>query len=124
LTDTAEDRGNIGNANLTGFSTDLGLIDNQYGAAVSVVYSTYIIFEPVWNILLKILTPKILLTCSVLAWSVLTIGGAFIKQYPQLIAVRVILGIAEAAIVPSIFMYCTMAVRLYHFNFSFPSQSD
>jgi hypothetical protein len=35
------DRGNIGNANVAGLSTDLGLVGNQYGAAVSVVYSTY-----------------------------------------------------------------------------------
>lgn len=37
------DRSNIGNANLTGFSDDLGLVGNQYGAAVSVVYATYVV---------------------------------------------------------------------------------
>lgn len=53
-------RANIGNANLTGFSDDLGLVNNQYGAAVSVVYATYVLFEPVWVLLLRIITPRIL----------------------------------------------------------------
>lgn len=26
---------------------DLGLKDNQYGAAVSIVYATYVVFEPI-----------------------------------------------------------------------------
>jgi hypothetical protein len=31
----------------SGFNVDLGLVGNQYGAATSVVYSTYVIFEPI-----------------------------------------------------------------------------
>ncbi|KAK5725550.1 High-affinity nicotinic acid transporter [Elasticomyces elasticus] len=103
------DRSNIGNANLTGFSKDLGLVGNQYGAAVSVVYATYVLFEPFWNVMLKILTPKLLMTGSCLAWSALTIGTAFVTNFSQLIGVRVLLGAAEAAIIPCVFMYITMA---------------
>ncbi|EMC95878.1 hypothetical protein BAUCODRAFT_109550 [Baudoinia panamericana UAMH 10762] len=103
------DRSNIGNANLTGFSTDLHLVNNQYGAAVSVVYATYVVFEPVYNILLKIATPKLLMTCSCIAWSALTVGTAFVKNFSQLIGVRVLLGAAEAAIIPCILLYITMA---------------
>ncbi|RDW89671.1 MFS general substrate transporter-52 [Coleophoma cylindrospora] len=102
------DRSNIGNANLTGFSKDLGLVKNQYGASVSIVYATYVIFEPLWSILLKILTPKILLTVSTAAWAALTIGTAFTKNFQQLAAVRVLLGTFEAAIFPCIVMYITM----------------
>jgi hypothetical protein len=32
----------------------------QYGAVVSVVYATYVMFEPVWANLLKILSPRYL----------------------------------------------------------------
>ncbi|KAF2100183.1 MFS general substrate transporter [Rhizodiscina lignyota] len=102
------DRSNIGNANLTGFSTDLGLVNNEYGAAVSVVYATYVVFEPFWTVLLKIITPKYLMTCSTLCWSALTIGTAFVKTFNQLIAVRILLGATEAAIIPCILMYITM----------------
>jgi hypothetical protein len=44
---SALDRSNIGNAALTTFSKDLGLVGNQYGAAVSILYATYVTFEPV-----------------------------------------------------------------------------
>ena len=77
---------------------------------MSVVYSTYVVFEPVWNVLLKILRPKYLLTGSCIAWSVLTIGTAFVKDFSQLVGVRVLLGASEAAIIPCIFMYITMTV--------------
>lgn len=95
---TLPDRANIGNANLTGFSDDLNLVGNQYGAAVSVVYATYVVFEPFWNVMLKILTPKLLMTASCVCWSALTIGTAFVKNFSQLVGVRVLLGAAEAAI--------------------------
>lgn len=56
-------------------SKSLGLVDNQFGTAVSVLYATYTTFEPVCELsddrgqisvdgrdanLLKIVTPKIL----------------------------------------------------------------
>ncbi|KAF2112236.1 major facilitator superfamily domain-containing protein [Lophiotrema nucula] len=120
------DRSNIGNANLTSFSKDLNLVDNQYGAAVSVVYATYVVFEPFWNVMFKILTPKLLMTGSCVAWSALTIGTAFAKNFDQLVGIRVLLGAAEAAIIPCVLMYVTMtynrdeyAVRqTYIFTFS------
>jgi sugar phosphate permease len=54
------DRGNIGSANVASpsISQSLGLSAQQYGAVVSVVYATYVVFEPVWANLLKILSPK------------------------------------------------------------------
>ena len=51
-----------GNANVAtpSMETTLHMTAKQYGAAVSVVYATYVVFEPVWANLLKVLTPKIL----------------------------------------------------------------
>ncbi|EIW70115.1 hypothetical protein TREMEDRAFT_68492 [Tremella mesenterica DSM 1558] len=104
----AVNRSNIGNANLTGFSTDLGLVGNQYGAAVSVVYSTYVFFEPTASVLVKIVTPKVMITFCTLAWAVITIGSAFIKNYDQLLAVRILLGIFEAGMIPTINLFLSM----------------
>lgn len=54
------DRGNIGSANVAtpSISQSLGLSAQQYGAVVSVVYATYVVFEPMWANLLKILSPR------------------------------------------------------------------
>ncbi|WVQ82100.1 hypothetical protein IAT38_004228 [Cryptococcus sp. DSM 104549] len=105
------DRSNIGNAKLTSFSTDLGLVGNQYGAAVSVVYATYVIFEPIFGVLLKIVSPRIMLTGSIICWSAVTIGSSFIKNYHQLIACRLLLGMFEASISPCISLYLTMTYK-------------
>ncbi|ORY35062.1 major facilitator superfamily domain-containing protein [Naematelia encephala] len=101
------DRSNIGNANLTTFNKDLGLVGNQFGAAVSVVYATYVVFEPVWAVLMKIITPKILLTGCTICWSALCLGTAFIKNYPQLMAIRVLLGLFESGMIPVTTLYLT-----------------
>ncbi|WWD18844.1 hypothetical protein CI109_103299 [Kwoniella shandongensis] len=102
------DRANIGNAKLTTFTQDLGLVGNQFGAATSVVYATYVVFEPVWTTLLKIITPRYLLTASTICWSSITIGTAFVKNYDQLIACRVLLGAFEAGVIPCSTLYLTM----------------
>ncbi|WWC65504.1 uncharacterized protein I303_108122 [Kwoniella dejecticola CBS 10117] len=105
------DRSNIGNANLTGFSTDLGLINNQFGAAVAVVYSTYVIFEPIYSILLKIVSARYMLTWSITCWAAVTIGASFVKNYQQLLATRILLGVFEAVCAPAIAIYLTMTYR-------------
>lgn len=87
---------------------------------VSVVYATYVVFEPVWANLLKILSPRYLCTpsldrsiCLLLAeiaeltldtvsgttfcWGVLTLCTAWADSYEHLIAIRVLLGVFEGA---------------------------
>ncbi|KAK8864132.1 hypothetical protein IAR55_001378 [Kwoniella newhampshirensis] len=102
------DRANIGNARLTTFTHDLGLVGNQFGAATSVVYATYVVFEPIWTTLLKIITPRYLLTASTICWSAITIGTAFVKNFDQLVACRVLLGAFEAGVIPCSTLYLTM----------------
>ncbi|WRT68164.1 uncharacterized protein IL334_005139 [Kwoniella shivajii] len=96
------DRSNIGNANVAGLSTDLGLVGNQYGTAVSIVYATYVTFEPVYANLLKIITPKILLSVSTFCWGVLTIATAWSTNYHGLITIRILLGATEAGLFPCV----------------------
>lgn len=105
------DRSNIGNAGLTSFESDLGLVGNQYGAAISIVFSTYIFFEPIWTVLFKVLSPKYTMAVSVVGWAAITMGTAFVKNFDQLAAMRVLLGFFEAGVIPNITMYITMAYQ-------------
>ncbi|KAK0435180.1 major facilitator superfamily domain-containing protein [Armillaria borealis] len=105
------DRGNIGNAKVAGMDIDLGLVGNQYGAAVSVVYVTYVVFEPVYAVLLKVLTPRIVLSVSTIIFGALTIATPFSGSYGPLMAIRVLLGWAEAGTFPCIVTYLTMTYR-------------
>ncbi|WWC65480.1 uncharacterized protein I303_108098 [Kwoniella dejecticola CBS 10117] len=105
------DRSNIGNANVAGMSVDLGLVGNQFGTCVSIVYATYVTFEPVYANLLKIVTPKILLSVSTLCWGCLTIATAWATNYHGLLAIRILLGATEAGLFPCVNMYLLMTYR-------------
>ncbi|KAK0204994.1 hypothetical protein DFS33DRAFT_1273986 [Desarmillaria ectypa] len=76
----------IGNAKVAGMATDLHLVGNQYGAAVSVVY----VFVP--DMALTIATP-------------------FSGSYGLLIAIGVLLGWSEAGVSPCIATYLMMTYR-------------
>lgn len=83
----------------------------QYGAVVSVVYSTYVVFEPFWANMLKILSPRYLceycLGCSsrgpltylvsgtTFCWGLLTLCTAWAGTYEHMIVLRVLLGVFE-----------------------------
>lgn len=67
--------------------------------SVSIVYATYVAFEPVWANLLRIITPRLLLSLTTAAWGFITLGTAFVSTYSHLITARVILGIFEAGCV-------------------------
>ncbi|KAI9634393.1 major facilitator superfamily domain-containing protein [Dioszegia hungarica] len=107
------DRGNIGAANVAtpSISQATGLSPEQYGAVVSVVYATYVVCEPIWANLLKILSPKIVLSGTTLVWGGLTLGTAWAKNYQHLMAIRVLLGVFEAGVFPCITVYVLMNYR-------------
>ncbi|KAI0634516.1 MFS general substrate transporter [Trametes polyzona] len=85
----AIDRGNIGNAKLQGLLTELNLTGNEY------------------NIALK-LRPSRWLPGIALAWGIIATLNGIVKNYAQLVGVRVCLGIAEAGLAPGVFYYVTM----------------
>ena len=62
------DRSNIGNAQIAGLPQDIGLVGNQYGTAVTLLYATYVPFEGPVAVLLKIIGPKHLLTFCCFSW--------------------------------------------------------
>ncbi|CAK7242204.1 MAG: hypothetical protein STHCBS139747_003684 [Sporothrix thermara] len=101
-------RSNIGNAAVAGMNTQLNLSASQYSAAVSVFYATYVglIFPLV--LALRKMQPHRAMTVMSFAWSVVTIGTAFIKTYHQLLACRLLLGVCEAGFFPCISLYMTM----------------
>lgn len=45
---------------------------------------------------------------SIICWSSITVGSAFVNSYHHVIATRLLLGVFEAAIAPCISLYLTM----------------
>ncbi|KAI0530281.1 high-affinity nicotinic acid transporter [Xylaria digitata] len=102
------DRSNIGNAAVAGLNTQLGLSGSQYSTAVSVFFATYVAFMVPSVLLLRKFKPHRCIAIMAGAWSIVTIGTAFVRSYSSLLAARLILGFCESGFFPCISLYLTM----------------
>ncbi|RYO99416.1 hypothetical protein DL764_006811 [Monosporascus ibericus] len=101
------DRVNIGNARLYGLESDLGLTDDQYQVAVSILFVTYILFEIPSNLVLKPFTPQRWIAFIAFGWGIVAMCTGFVHSYGSLIAVRLILGAVESGLFPGLNVYLT-----------------
>ncbi|KAF3929739.1 hypothetical protein AA313_de0210315 [Arthrobotrys entomopaga] len=99
------DRTNIGNAKIIGLQTDLHITGGQYNAALSLFFVSYAIFEPISNILLKRLTPRVWFTIIMVFWGISMTLMGFIKSWSGLMAARWWLGFWEAGLFPGVNYY-------------------
>lgn len=115
------DKSNIGNAEVAGLSEDIGLKGTEYNVAVTVFFATYILFDPLGSNLLKILGPPVMFSFSLFAFGIISLLTAWIKNYNQLVAVRILLGAFEGMIYPAINMYLSVCYRReqYAMRFAF-----
>ncbi|RDB15672.1 putative transporter C11D3.18C [Hypsizygus marmoreus] len=102
------DRGNIGNAKLQGLTNQLHLTGNDYNIALTMYFIPYCIFECPANLVLKKFRPSRWLPGITLAWGVTVTLMGIVKTYPQLVGVRVCLGVAEAGLFPGVVYYLTL----------------
>uniref|UniRef100_A0A8H7K8H4 Major facilitator superfamily (MFS) profile domain-containing protein n=1 Tax=Bionectria ochroleuca TaxID=29856 RepID=A0A8H7K8H4_BIOOC len=105
------DRSNIGNAAIVGLTEDLHLTGSQFSTAASVFFATYVAFQIPVVLAMKKLKPSRAITMMVIGWSTITIGTAFVKNYGQLVAVRLLLGFCEAGFFPTLSLYITMVYK-------------
>lgn len=105
------DKSNIGNAKLAGLTEDLHLVGNQYGNAVSVMYATYVSLEPLYANMLGVFGPKIVLCFCLTGWSIVSICTSQCRNYYDLIACRVLLGVFESGLYPCVNMSLTLMFR-------------
>ncbi|CAK5265889.1 unnamed protein product [Mycena citricolor] len=102
------DRGNIGNAKLDGLQEQLNLTGNKYNIALTMYFIPYCIFECPANLALKKFRPSLWLPGITVLWgTVMTLMG-LVKTYPQLVGVRVCLGVAEAGLFPGVVYYLSL----------------
>ncbi|KAI5118655.1 hypothetical protein M0805_002575 [Coniferiporia weirii] len=102
------DRGNIGNAKLASLVSQLNLVGNQYNIALTMFFIPYCLAECPANLVLKKFRPSRWLPGITIAWGIVMMSMGFVKTYPQLVGVRICLGIAEAGFFPGVVYYLTM----------------
>ncbi|KAG4410976.1 hypothetical protein IFR04_015893 [Cadophora malorum] len=105
------DRANIGNAKLAGFEKELGLKNYDYNAVLSVFYISYIIFEIPSNMACKWIGPGWFIPIISLMFGICSICTAFVNDFNQVCAVRFLLGVFEAGMMPGIAYYLSRWYR-------------
>ena len=96
------DRYNIGYAIVGGLAPDLGIDANYGGIAAGVFFWGYLVFQFPGGHLAERGYAKIFITVALLIWSLLTIGTAFVRTGPELMALRFLVGVAEGGVFPAI----------------------
>ncbi|PUU79243.1 major facilitator superfamily domain-containing protein [Tuber borchii] len=96
------------NARIQGMQQDLKLVGFRFNWALTAFYLTYFLVEIPSNILLKRIGPKIYIPALVIAFGIVSIGTAFVKNFQGLCVARAFLGIAEGGTMPGMafFMSC------------------
>ncbi|RAH40910.1 MFS general substrate transporter [Aspergillus brunneoviolaceus CBS 621.78] len=100
------DRQNLASAKLQGITDDLHMSSEQFATAVSILFVGYLPFQVPSNILItRISRPGLYICVAVAIWGCISAATAAVKNYGQLLAVRAILGIAEAVFFPGAIYY-------------------
>lgn len=115
------DRINIGTAALT-MNKDLGLTPSVFGLASSLFLLGYFFLEIPSNVAFVRFGARVWLTRIMISWGIVSSATAFVQDATQLIALRVLLGIAEAGFFPGMILYLALwfpkEVRARMFFFS------
>lgn len=105
------DRTNLGAANIAGMGVELKLIENRYSIVSLVFFVTYILFQPPSTVICRKIGPRIHMSVLTTLWGAVMIGMGFVKNWEQLAALRVVLGVLEAGRF-FIFILDTRIIRL------------
>ncbi|UKZ90572.1 uncharacterized protein TrAFT101_005582 [Trichoderma asperellum] len=100
------DRQNLAAAKLQGITDSLHMSTEQFATVVSILFVGYLPFQIPSNLLItKISRPGMYICCAVIIWGSISAATAAVKTYKQLLAVRTILGVAEAVFFPGAIYY-------------------
>jgi MFS transporter, ACS family, tartrate transporter len=103
----ALDRVNVSMAALT-MNTHLGLTASEYGLAAGAFFWSYVLFQFPANLMLARVGARVWISLIMAMWGAASAGTAFVTGETSFVAVRFLLGIAEAGFFPGVayFMTC------------------
>lgn len=99
---------------------DLGLTGYDYNMVLSVFYISYVLFEIPSNVVCKWVGPGWFIPAISLGFGICSICTAFVHNKAQVCAVRFLLGVFEAGVLPGIAYYLVSPKTI----FSYPRPDD
>lgn len=100
------DRSNIGFAKQA-FQLDTGISDAAFALGAGIFFLGYAAFEVPSNIIMHRVGAKFWLTRIMVTWGLIAAGFALVTTEKEFLVLRVLLGIAEAGLLPAIVYYFT-----------------
>jgi ACS family tartrate transporter-like MFS transporter len=100
------DRVNVGFAALT-MNADIGLTASAYGLGAGIFFIGYFLFEIPSNLILERVGARIWIARIMVTWGLISMATAFVTGPATFVAVRFLLGLAEAGFFPGIILYLT-----------------
>lgn len=94
------DRNNTGIAMIAGMSTDLAMTGSRYSVVVLLFFIPYVLFQPPSTAILRKVEPRLFLSLTTLVWGLTTIASGLVKNWKELIPLRLVLGACEAGFFP------------------------
>jgi len=100
------DRVNIGYAKQA-YQLSTGMSDAAFALGAGVFFITYALFEVPSNLLLHRLGARVWMTRIMVTWGIIAAAMVFARSEPVFLALRVLLGAAEAGFFPGAILYLT-----------------
>jgi ACS family tartrate transporter-like MFS transporter len=102
------DRVNISFAGLSTMNGDLGIDAKQFGFAGGIFFLGYILLEVPSNVILEKVGARLWIFRIMLTWGLVSMAAAFAQGFASLVALRFLLGIAEAGFFPGVIFYLSL----------------
>lgn len=96
------DSGIISSASVTSMLTDLDLTGSRYSVAIFIFTVSSIVFQLPSTVLVRMVGPRIYFSTVTICFGVITLCTAFVTTWKQMIALRVLLGMAMSGIYPGL----------------------
>lgn len=104
------DRTAIGFASPNGMNDDLGLSAAQFGFASGVFFIGYILLEVPSNLALHRFGARRWLSRIMITWGIVALLFTWVQNFEQLVALRFLLGVAEAGFFPGAILFLSLWV--------------
>ncbi|KXJ94864.1 major facilitator superfamily domain-containing protein [Microdochium bolleyi] len=110
------DRINISNARIQGLTEDLNMHGNDFNIALFVYFVPYILLEIPSNMIFRRFRPAVYLSTLMFCWGLVNMCMGFVTSYKALVALRFLLGVFEAGVMPGIVYLTSMYYKRHEFQ--------
>ncbi|KAI6782504.1 putative transporter-like protein [Emericellopsis cladophorae] len=110
------DRINISNAKIQHMGEDINLDGHRFNVALFIYYVSYILLEIPSNMIIKKMRPSLYLSGLMFTWGLINMCMGFVQSYEALVALRFMLGIFEAGVLPGIIYVTSMYYKRHEYQ--------